>query len=303
MTIPTHEELMIPLLQFVADGGIYHIRDVIAGLADQINLTEEERAEKLASGKKFRFDDRVQWANTYLKQAGLLTSPKRGYLQISQEGLAVLRRGVQFIDREFLLQYEAFANFATRARKEQFVVPNTTPTDSTPEEQIHSIYEELNTKLAEELLEIVLEMSPSAFEQLVVDLLLAMGYGGTAGRGKRIGQSGDGGVDGVIYEDKLGLDTIYIQAKRWKRDSSVSRPDIQSFVGSLAERGVTKGVFITTSRFTTQATESAANVKNYKVVLVDGITLTNLMIEHNIGVSPQTTLIVKKIDQDYFELE
>src|SRR5690606_30046336 len=133
----------------------------------------------------------------------------------------------------------------------------------------HTIYNELKTKLAEDLLEIVYEMPPAAFEQLVVDLLLAMGYGGSAGRGKRIGQSGDGGVDGVIYEDKLGLDTIYIQAKRWKRESSVSRPEIQSFVGSLAERGVTKGVFITTSRFTQQAMDSANNIKNYKVVLVD----------------------------------
>lgn len=307
MPIPTYDRLMLPLLEYASDGEVHHIRDAVSVLADHLRLTVEERNELLPNGKKYRFDDRLQWANTYLKKAALLNSVGRGLFQITERGLSVLKSNPPYIDQNYLMQFPEFVAFKTPPRHdmtdvEQTVYPETQP-EKTPEELIDSVYQDLRRKLADELLEIILNSSPAFFERLVVDLLLAMGYGGSFGTGKSIGQSGDGGIDGYIDEDKLGLDRIYIQAKRWSPDTAVGRPAVQGFVGSLMGAKATKGVFITTSNFSKQAHEYAESLSNLKIILINGQLLTQLMIEHGVGVSVQETYVVKKVDRDYFDIE
>lgn len=307
MTIPTHQELMLPLLQFAADGQSHHIRDAIEVLSSHLQITPAERAELIPSGRKFKFDDRVQWANTYLKKAGLLQSVGRGLFQITDRGFQVLQENPTYIGREYLLRFPEFREFITPlpapTAVEHHELATSSAADQTPEELIYAVYNDLRRKLADELLETILSAPPAFFEKLVVDLLLGMGYGGSFGTGKRIGQSGDGGIDGYIDEDKLGLDRIYIQAKRWSPETVVGRPVVQGFVGSLMGARAAKGVFITTSSFSGQAHEYAEGLSNLKVILIDGLKLTQLMIEHNVGVSPGQTYVVKKIDRDYFDIE
>lgn len=315
MAVPTYDKLMLPLLQYASDGQAHHIREAIAALADALRLSEEDRQETIPNRNTLRFDDRVQWANTYLKKAGLLQSAGRGYLQITDRGMQVLRSNPAFIDKNYLLQFPEFQEFQTRSRKSADTTFTDEPktisvsvsepdiSEQTPEELIQSVHSDLNQKLADDLLEIILSASPAFFEQLVVDLLLAMGYGGALGTGQTIGRSGDGGLDGYIYEDKLGLNTICVQAKRYAVDNVVGRPALQGFAGSLMGERASKGVFITTSSFSRQALDYANSVPNVKIIPIDGQRLTQLMIEHNVGVSVQQNYVVKRVDRDYFNID
>jgi restriction system protein len=304
MAVPKYNDLMLPLLQYASDGKIHHIRDASEEIAQHLKLSEEQITELLPSGKKSKYYDRIHWAKTYLSKARLLESTGRGFFQITERGYSVLNTNPTDIDNRFLSQFPEFVEFQTPsdiAEDTTISLPKLEAVDEqTPQEQIQAIYQRLRKSLADELLDTVLAVPPSFFERLVIDLLLAMGYGSSLDSGEHIGQSGDGGIDGVIREDKLGLDTIYIQAKRYARENGVGRPAIQGFVGSLMGMGATKGVFITTSYFSEQAIQYAKNVPNLKVILIDGQQLATLMIEHNVGVSVQKTYEIKQIDENYF---
>ena len=304
MAVPKYNDLMLPLLQYASDDKEHHIRDASEAIAQHLKLSEEQKNELLPSGKKTKYYDRIHWAKTYLSKAVLLESTGRGYFRITERGYSVLDMNPPEIDNKFLNQFPEFVEFQTPSEVVEDTVVKapmlTSEEEQTPQEQIQSIHQRLRKSLADEVLDAVLSVSPSFFERLVVDLLLAMGYGSSLDSGERIGQSGDGGVDGVIREDKLGLDMIYIQAKRYARDNGVGRPAVQAFVGSLMGMGATKGVFITTSYFSEQAIQYAKNVPNVKVILIDGQQLATLMIEHNVGVSVQKTYEIKQIDENYF---
>lgn len=275
MAIPDYQSLMLPALKLAGSGEELRFRDMVETLAQELQLTAEERSELLPSGSAFLFDNRVGWARTYLKQAGLLESPKRGVLRITDRGKAVLASLPTRIDVKFLDQFAEFREFRTR-RPEGSRTDKAAPEAprqatleiETPEERLATAYKTLRADLQVDLIEQVKSASPSFFERLVVDLLLAMGYGGSRqDAGRAIGKSGDGGIDGIIKEDKLGLDVIYIQAKRW--EGTVGRPEVQKFAGALQGHRASKGVFITTSSFTREA-EEYANAINTKVILING---------------------------------
>lgn len=300
MAIPDYQSIMLPLLKTLSIGKEMSLREHIDELAQYYDLTEDERKVLIPSGRSYVFDGRVSWARTYMKQAGLLESPRRGYVKITKEGENVLNQNIEKINRKFLLQFPTFVEFQERkGTKKKITEKNEIPLSTdTPEEQLDSAYSMIRDELSFELLNRVKQSSPSFFEKLVVELLLNMGYGGSRKEaGKAIGQSGDEGIDGIIDEDRLGLDTIYIQAKKW--ENSISRPEIQKFVGALQGQRAKKGIFITTSEFTKEARRYVENVEN-KVVLIDGIRLTDLMIDFNVGVSLQSNYELKKIDDDYF---
>lgn len=296
MAIPDFQQIMLPILKSVQDGQEHHIQEVTEQTARMFNLTEEELSHRLPSGYQTTFDNRVGWARTYLKKAGLLKSPSRGVLQITDRGREVLARNLKRIDMKFLEQFPEYLEFKNyRKEKEPAVVT----AELTPEEVLETSYQDLRNKLAHDLLERVKSCSPEFFEKLVITLLVAMGYGGSRiEAGERVGRSGDGGIDGIIKEDKLGLDVVNIQAKRWQ--NSVGRPEIQAFVGSLAGHRAKKGVFITTSTFTDTAVDYVSRIEQ-KVVLIDGEQLAQLMIDHDVGVYEDSRYIVKKIDLDSFE--
>lgn len=299
--IPGFQLFMLPILMLLSDKKEHSLKQIIETLANDFKLTEEEKSEMLPSGTQEVFKNRVGWATTYLKKAGLISSPKRAFFVITEEGMTALKLNPEKIDIAFLKNYPSFREF----QKSSHIVkpPAGEPTEnnqSTPEEDLESAYGSLRSALAEELLEKVLSLSPQFFEKLVIDLLVAMGYGGSiTDAGKAVGKSGDEGIDGIIKEDKLGLDIIYIQAKRWKPGTVVGRPEIQKFVGALAGQGAKKGIFITTSQFSKDAVDY--NPKNEtKIVLIDGEKLSQLMIDYNIGCSVERTFELKKIDNDYF---
>ncbi len=302
--IPDYQSIMLPLLKLLEDKQEYKVRDIIEKLAEQFQLTDDERKTLLASGTQFVFDNRVAWAKTYLKKAGLIDFPKRATAIITGVGVDVLKSKPNRIDAKFLRQFPSFVEFASVNRNEKedslIIAVNNEPTEQTPEENLDSAYQRIRKSLAVELLNKVVDMSPSFFERLVVELLVKMGYGGSiSDAGKAIGKSGDEGIDGTIKEDKLGLDIIYIQAKRWKPGNVVGRPELHKFVGALAGQGAKKGVFITTSNFTKEALDY--NPKNEtKIVLIDGNQLAQLMIDYNIGCTTQQVYEVKRMDSDYF---
>jgi|TARA_Y100000294_G_scaffold79544_1_gene74760 restriction system protein len=300
MSIPDYESIMLPLLKTLSGGKEMSLREHIDEMAKYYNLTEDERKVLIPSGRSYMFDGRVSWARTYMKQAGLLESPRRGYVKITNEGKKVLNQNIEKINRKFLLQFPTFVEFQERkgTRKKVSEKTEVVLSTETPEEQLDLAYSLIRDDLSSELLNRVKQSSPSFFEKLVVELLLKMGYGGSRKEaGKAIGQSGDEGIDGIIDEDRLGLDTIYIQAKKW--ENSISRPEIQKFVGALQGKRAKKGIFITTSVFTKEASRYVENIEN-KVVLIDGSRLTDLMIDFNVGVSLQSNYELKKIDDDYF---
>lgn len=298
MAVPDYQSLMLPVLQIAGDGQEHTINEAIEGIAAYFGLTDQDRKELLPSGKQFRFDNRVHWARSYLKQAGLLENTGRGRFCITQRGLQVLRNNPPFINREFLGQFPEFKEFQARSSRVAEAVETEQETSHTPEEILEASYQNLRNELAEELIERVKACSPRFFEKLVVDLLLAMGYGGSRkDAGKAIGQSGDGGVDGIINEDRLGLDVVYIQAKRW--DGSVGRPVVQAFAGSLEGFRARKGVLITTSAFSKDAQNYVERIEK-KIVLIDGEQLAQFMIDYGIGVAEVATYSVKKADLDYF---
>jgi len=302
MAIPDYQTCMLPFLRFLADGQEHSLRDAEEALAEHFQLNPAERAELLPSGQQGIFKNRIGWARTYLKKAGLLEAPKRGVFRISDRGLQALASNPGRIDGKYLEQFPEFIAFREAPRPATATateVPESTSTAATPEEAIEAAHQGLRAQLGQELLARILACSPSFFEQLVVELLVKMGYGGSRrDAGERIGQTGDGGIDGIIKEDRLGLDTLYIQAKRWQ--GTVGRPEIQKFVGALQGYRARKGVFITTSSYTADATDYVSRIDT-KVVLIDGQQLANLMIDFDVGVSVSASYIVKRVDSDYFE--
>jgi restriction system protein len=299
--IPDYQSLMLPLLKLVSDQKEYKFREVVEKLAGQFNLTADERKELLASGQQPIFDNRVGWAKTYMKKAGLLDTPKRGTVVITPRGLDVLKQNPPEINARFLRQYPEFIEFQTIKRDASDKEPVEIETDiQTPEETLENAYRKIRKSLSLEILGKVIEQPAPFFEKLVIELLVKMGYGGSFKEaGKAIGKSGDEGIDGTIKEDKLGLDIIYIQAKRWNTGNVVGRPEIQKFVGALAGQGAKKGIFITTSSFTKDATEYIPRNET-KIVLIDGLQLAELMIDYEIGVTKLSSYDIKKIDSDYF---
>lgn len=302
MAIPDFQSLMLPLLGFADDGREHSLREAIEALAIQFRLTSDERRELLPSGRQATFDNRVGWTRTYLQKAGLLAVPKRGHFQITQRGQAVLAEKPPRINIAFLRQYPEFLEFQRGRNKDSRVVSAEESELITPEESIESAYQRARTGLAAELLQTIKGCSPDFFERLVVDLLVRMGYGGTRkDAGQRLGKSGDGGIDGIINEDRLGLDVVYIQAKRWD-GTSVGRPEIQKFAGALQGQRARKGIFLTTSAFSRDAHDFASRIDS-KIVLMDGETIAQLMIDYGVGVNTVATYELKRIDSDYFSGE
>jgi restriction system protein len=301
MAIPDYQSCMLPLLRFYGDGQDHTFREAVEVLAKEFSLTDKERRDMLPSGQQEIFDNRIGWARTYMKKAGLIEAPKRGINRISPRGMDVLKQKLQRIDVNYLAQFKEFQDFRAIRHTKAEEVPETQMNDKTPEESLEIAHQRIRNDLASDLLQRLKACSPAFFERLVVEVIVKMGYGGTRqDAGKAIGRSGDGGIDGIIKEDKLGLDAIYIQAKRW--ENTVGRPEIQKFVGALTGLRAKKGLFITTSTFSSDSEDYVSRI-DAKVVLIDGETLAQLMIEYNVGVSTINTYEVKKVDSDYFTEE
>jgi len=299
MTIPDFQSLLLPLLKFAGDGETHKSRDAINYLASFFSLTDQDLSEMIASGQ-FRFENRVGWARPHLKKAGLIDYPQRGHFQITSRGKEVLEKKPKKIDMALLSQFPEYNKFRETTNYGGTIKIPIKPEELTPEESIELEYQKIRNDLTDKILDYVIRSSPPFFEKLVVQLLVAMGYGGSHKEASRaVGRSGDEGIDGIIDEDRLGLDVIYIQAKRWKRDSKVSRPQIQAFVGALVGRHAKKGVFITTAEFTNEAYDFSKKLDT-KVVLIDGLKLASLMIDHGIGVSTKSIIEIKELDTDYF---
>lgn len=295
---------MRPLLQFVADEKPHSVREGLDSLAKEFQLTSEERKELLPSGRQEIFTNRVAWAKTHLRMAGLLEAPSRGVFQITDRGRQVLSEYPDRVDLRILREQPGYLE-ARNSKKgktgKKDGEEDSTDADQTPEEQIETASVSLRNSLGEEILAKMKAASPAFFERLVVELLVRMGYGGTRkDAGKAIGRSGDEGIDGIIKEDRLGLDAIYIQAKKW--EATVGRPEIQKFAGALQGFRAKKGIFLTTSDFSSEAQDYASRIDS-KIVLIDGETLWNLMIDFGLGVSTVATYEVKKLDNDYFDEE
>lgn len=304
MAIPDFQSFFLPMLQLAADGGIHSLREAYTALADHFNLTDADRKEMLPSGAQAIYKNRIAWARTYLAKAMLLESPKRGSFCITERGKNLLAGNPSTLRVNQLKTFPEFVAFhgqggdTDKTDKDLVVIDDGTEKSSTPDEIFEMAYQELRVGLATELLSLVSNNSPEFFEQLVIRLLVKMGYGGSIkDAGQAIGKSGDEGIDGIIKEDKLGLDVIYIQAKRWA--GTVGRPEIQKFVGALHGQRAKKGVFITTGTFTKDAQNYVATI-DPKVVLIDGRQLVELMIDHNLGVSTAEVYEIKKIDSDFF---
>lgn len=304
MAVPDFQALFVPVLKQCADGEERGMKEVREGIAKALELTSKDSEEMLPSGKQTVFANRVGWAGTYLRKAGLLKGgDRRGLYRITQTGLEYLEKYPDGFKVKVLKEIPEFREFHTAKRHnaEPVGAPDAELSDATPEEMIQQGYGLLARELADELLASLKSVSPSFFERIVVDVLVKMGYGGSVvDAGEAVGRSGDGGIDGVIKEDKLGLDIIYVQAKRW--ENTVHSPEIQKFAGALAGKKAKKGVFITTSSFSKGANEFARNLES-KIVLIDGDQLAQLMIENNVGVSAIASYEVKKMDTDYFEEE
>jgi restriction system protein len=300
MAIPDFQSVMRPVLATVQNGAPLPLNEVRERVADQFQLNEDERKELLPSGNQTVINNRVGWARTYLNKAGLLCIPAKGMVQITPCGLNALANGPERITVRWLKQFPEFANFHT-AKPQVADLPAALDieiSETTPDEQLAQAHQALVQSLADELLALVRAATPSFFEQLVVDLMIAMGYGGSRKEaGKATQATNDGGIDGIIKEDKLGLDVIYLQAKRWT--NTVHRPEIDKFIGALTRQRARKGVFITTSDFSDGARTAALGL-DIKVVLIDGVELARLMVENNLGVSVKQVYEVKQLDSDYF---
>ena len=295
--LPTYDSLYMPLLRALADGEVRTNREIGARIASELDLSPDQLQETLTSGRSI-FTDRVSWACTYLKKAGLVESVKRGHHRLTQEGQAVLTAPPPVLDNRFLSRYPSFQEFRSRSEKDEPASAPAMESSETPEDMMEQAAASLNQSLAEDLLAEIMEKDSDFFESLVVKLLLKMGYGGSVtDAGVVTNRTKDGGIDGIIREDKLGFDQIYIQAKRWDPQSTVSRPELQKFSGALRDEGASKGLFITTARFSEGAQASA---EKQHIVLVDGQRLTKLMIEYNLGVSPVARYEIKSIDSDLF---
>lgn len=306
MSIPDYQTFMLPVLRKAANGEV-KISVVIDELSDEFDLTDDEKAELLPSGKQTIVANRIHWAKTYLKQAGLVDATRRGYFVISERGRAVLAKNPETIDNRMLENFEEFQNFKSRQRSSDEEVEVSfnkreieTSSSQTPDEIMRGAHSTIENTLRSEMLEKIREASPAFFEGLVVNLLVSMGYGGSVtNAGKAIGRSGDGGVDGVIDQDALGLDRVYIQAKRYADGNNVGPGAIRDFFGSLDRFKASKGLFVTTSSFTNEAVETAQMLSK-RIVLIDCDTLTKLMVRYNVGCRVEETLFVRKLDEDFF---
>lgn len=307
MALPDFQQLMLPLLRYLADGKEHPNREVLDALADEFKLTEEERKELLPSGQDYLFRNRVAWARTHLKGAGLVDNPRRGFFVITEQGRSLLAGKPDTINLKILHNYPAYLEFRNRHK----IKDKDAEIDSgdsagvehgedsrTPEEQIEAAFELLRDNLVSQILDQLKSSSADFFEKVVVEVLVKMGYGGSRkDAGQAIGRSGDEGIDGIIKEDRLGLDIIYIQAKRW--NTTVSRPEVQKFAGALQGRRARKGIFITTSEFSKQASQFVQQIDS-KIILIDGKQLAQMMLDHNVGVSTEAIYELKRIDSDYF---
>ncbi len=304
MPIPNYQSVMLPLLVLAGDGQEHAVRSAIDQLGHEFALSDDELGQLLPSGVSSVFASRVGWARTYLKQSGLLNTPRRGVFHITPLGQALLLEKPKEINLKLLDRYDSFRAFRARGRPSLggcLLISERFDDDQkiTPEDALAVAYQTLRANLESELLDQIKASSPAFFERLVIDLLVGMGYGGSRqDAGRAVGRSGDGGIDGIIKEDKLGLDVIYVQAKKW--EGTVGRPEIQKFAGALQGQRASKGIVITTSAFTRDATEYA-NLIATKIILIDGAYLTKLMVDHNVAVAPMGVYEIKKIDLDYFE--
>lgn len=303
MAIPSYKKLLLPVLKRLGDGQEHRVRDFTPSLISEFSIPEEEVNQVLPSGGTTVLESRIGWARTYLVQAELAKIPTRGYVQITPEGKLLLERNLKEIDSAVLREYPGFLAFIARSSKKQSPQSETAPetlSEMTPEDALRDAYDRIRAVQEHELFTQLKQVPPSFFEKIVVDVIVAMGYGGSVeDAGQAIGKTGDGGIDGVIKQDKLGLDQIFLQAKRW--ENNVGRPEIQSFVGALHGRHAAKGIFITTSDFTTAARDYANSISS-KVILINGSDLVQYMYDHDVGVSAESTLEIKRVNQDYFDL-
>jgi restriction system protein len=300
MPVPDYQSLMAPVLGALADGGDHSLGELRAVVSERLGLTEEDLQAKIASGTPL-FANRLHWAVTYMYQAGLLSRPKRGVVRITGRGRKVAAAHPDRVDVGVLSEFPEFIEFKSRSHApRQTGQPELAKTEATPREAVSTAVDEANAAVAAEVLDRVRQREPAFLEQLVLAVLTAMGYGGAAGAAEHLGRSGDEGLDGVIRQDPLGLDRIYVQAKRYGASRAVGRPEIQEFVGALHGAQADRGIFITTSRFTPEATTYADRVAA-RVVLIDGAALSALMVRHNIGVQDQQAYVIKRVDEDFFD--
>lgn len=301
MGVPDYQSLMAPVLHALSDGEartMSQLREIVAG---QIDLSTDDRKQTIPSGGAPLYDNRLAWAVTYMNQAGLVRRPRRGIVAITERGQAAIKEHPNRVDNNLLDQFEEFRDFRNRARGGgRAIVLSPSEEDATPRDTIKSAVTEANNEVAAEILDRVRERDPAFLEHLVLRVLTAMGYGGAAGSAEHLGRSGDEGLDGVIKQDTLGLDRIYVQAKRYSADRTVGRPEIQEFVGALHGAQADRGIFITTSRFSPEARTYSDRVMA-RLVLIDGQTLASLMVDHNIGAQDRDTYVIKRVDEDFFE--
>jgi len=294
-----------PMLEFLKDGKVHSMVEVKEYIANYFNLSEEEKNEMLPGGSETRLNNRVYWARTCLAKAGLVEIPERGKAKITERGLKVLGENPLVIDDEYLSQFPEFKQFQTKSKEKEnggTSQGGREETEKSPEEIIEEKINEINEAIKRELLDKILKLPPQFFERLVLDLIVKMGYGGSFEEAsKLLGKVGDEGVDGVIKEDLLGLDNVYLQAKRWSKDTVIGRPEIQKFVGALHGKGAKKGIFITTAKFSSDAFDYAESIKDMKIILIDGDKLLDYMLKYNVGVESKRAIEIKKIDEGYFE--
>jgi restriction system protein len=299
MPIPDYQTLMLPLLQFLSDKKEHNIVEAVESLSKKFQLTEEEKQQLLPSGQQTIIRNRIGWARTYMKKAGLVDTVRRGYFKITDVGVKVLSTNCAKIDVKFLEQFPDFITFRELRHPEHEEAVDSKINTETPDEALDVAYQRLRNNLEYEILQQLKTASPSFFEKVVVELLVKMGYGGNLNdAGQAVGHSGDGGIDGIIKEDRLGLDAIYIQAKRW--EGTVGRPEIQKFAGGLQGHRSRKGVFITTSDYSKEAIDFVERIDS-KIVLIDGKALAKFMVDYNLGVSIKKSYEIKEVDSDYFE--
>jgi restriction system protein len=304
MAIPAFQDVMLPILKLTEDGQMHSVKEIIEYVERVFVMTESEKQERIPSGRQRTIYNRTTWAISHMNKAGLIQPRgQRGCYDITEEGRKLLSENPAKIDTKLLRRYASYRDFVNLATQEidsppSIVLDNI---DKTPEEIMGELSEQLQLQLARDILDVITENSPDFFEHLVVDLLLKMGYGGLKGSGEVTKKTGDGGIDGIIKQDELGLDSIYIQAKKWDKTSSVGSDKIQQFAGAMSGKGVTKGVFITTGGFSKPAIDEVKLHQNAKIILIDGLALVKLMIKHDLGVSISNTILIKRIDSDYFE--
>ncbi len=300
MSIPKYEEITLPLLEFAKDEEEHSLSEAYQYISEYFDLTDEERNKYFESGNEKIINNRVRWAKQYLKKAGLVESPKRAHFEITNRGLKVLDENPDRIDNDFLERFESFREWKEKEGSGEREIEKETGEGKSPEEVIDSRFKKMKDSLIDDILEEVMNSSPSFFEELVVDLIMEMGYGGSRKEaGEAIGGTGDEGIDGIVKDDRLGLDKIYIQAKRW--ENNVGSREVREFIGALEDKGGKKGILITTSDFTKDAKEVAG--RNSKIVLVDGEELARLMIETDLGVTTNSVYKIKDVDTDYFSEE